>query len=147
MFLAYAGIVKDSREKPLSLEELAAEAGVPARTIRFYIARGLLPRPAGAGRGAAYGSEHVARLRSVKRLQGKGLMLAEISRVLGGEKPEAGLPPPSAWWSYPLADAVVVWVRAGLSPWRTRQVRAALEEMAARLNAISREEDKEDGDR
>jgi DNA-binding transcriptional MerR regulator len=147
MFPAYAGVVKNSREKPLSLEELAAEAGVPARTIRFYIARGLLPRPAGAGRGAAYGSEHVARLRSVKRLQGKGLMLAEISRVLGGEKPEAGLPPPSAWWSYPLADAVVVWVRAGLSPWRTRQVRAALAEMAARLNAISREEDKEDGDR
>ena len=139
--------MKNSREKPLSLEELAAEAGVPARTIRFYIARGLLPRPAGAGRGAAYGSEHVARLRSVKRLQGKGLMLAEISRVLGGEKPEAGLPPPSAWWSYPLADAVGVGGRAGLSPWRTRQVRAALEEMAARLNAISREEDKEDGDR
>lgn len=139
--------MNNSRKKPLSLEQLAAEAGVPARTIRFYIARGLLPRPAGAGRGAAYGSEHVARLRSVRRLQGKGLMLAEISRVLGGEKPEAGLPPPSAWWSYPLADAVVVWVRAGLSPWHTRQVRAALEEMAGRLNAISREEDKEDGDR
>jgi hypothetical protein len=74
-------------------------------------------------------------------------MLAEISRVLGGDKPEAGLPPPSAWWSYRLADEVAVWVRAGLSPWRTRQVRAALEAAAARLNAISREEDKEDGDR
>lgn len=133
------------REKVFSLQELAAEAGLPARTIRFYIARGLLPSPAGAGRGAVYTGEHLARLRQVRKLQGKGLMLADIARQLGGERPEAGLPEPSAWWSYPLQEDVVVWVRAGLSPWRTRQVRALLAEMASRLGAGDREEGKDDG--
>lgn len=140
--------MKSGRNQPLSLQELAAEAGLPARTVRFYIARGLVPGPAGAGRGAAYGSEHLARLRAIRRLQAKGLMLAEIARELGGGKPEAGLPEPSAWWSYPVANYVVVWVRAGLSPWRTRQVRAALEDMATRLaGGTAQEEEKDDGNR
>ena len=133
------------RNKLFSLQELAAEVGLPARTIRFYIARGLVPGPAQAGRGAAYTGEHLARLRAIRRLQAKGLMLADIARQLGGEKPEAALPEPSAWWRYPLQEDVVVWVRTGLSPWRTRQVRAVLAEMASRLGAIDEEERKDDG--
>jgi len=143
-FLPYAGDVR-GREKLFSLQELAAETGLPARTIRFYIARGLLPGPAGAGRGAAYASEHLARLRAIRKLQAKGLMLAEIARELGGAKLEAGLPEPSAWWSYSLQEDVVVWVRAGLSPWRTRQVRTLLAELASRLGAEAQEEEKDDG--
>jgi len=133
------------RDKLFTLQELAAEAGLPARTIRFYIARGLVPGPAQAGRGAAYTSEHLARLHAVKKLQAKGLMLAEIARQLGGERPVAGLPEPSTWWSYPLQEDVVVWVRAGLSPWRTRQLRSALAEMASRLGAADQEERENDG--
>lgn len=40
------------------LAELAQKAGLPGRTIRFYIARGLLPGPLKAGRGATYGPEN-----------------------------------------------------------------------------------------
>jgi len=124
-----------------TLQELAAEAGLPARTVRFYIARGLVPGPAQAGRGAAYTSEHLARLREVKQLQAQGLMLAQIARQVGGKRVEAGLPEPSAWWSYPVGPDVVVWLRAGQSPWRTRKLRAAVGELAARL--AEREEEEE----
>lgn len=133
------------RDRQFSLRELAAEAGVPARTIRFYIARGLVPGPARAGRKAAYGEEHLARLRRVKKLQAQGLMLAEIERRMGGERPEAALPAPSAWWSYALAPDVVVWVRSGASPWRTRAVRAAVAELAARLEQNEQAQEETDG--
>ncbi len=133
------------RDHRWSLEELAAEAGLPARTIRFYITRGLVPPPAGAGRGAAYRAEHLARLRAIRKLQAKGVMLADIARQLGGEKAEAGLAAPSAWWSYPVQEDVVVWVRADLSPWRTRQVRAALAEMTARLSKGAGQKERGDG--
>jgi DNA-binding transcriptional MerR regulator len=116
----------------MTLQDLAEQAALPARTIRFYIARGLLPGPTGAGRSAAYGGEHLARLAAIKRLQKRGLTLTEMTVELSGEK--AALPPASAWWQYPLGDDVMVQVRAGASPWRLRQIRNALEEMAARLN-------------
>jgi DNA-binding transcriptional MerR regulator len=135
--------VKTNDDNRWTLRELAGEAGLPERTIRFYIARGLLPGPVGAGRGAAYGDDHLARLGAIRELQEKGLMLAEIARVLGGDEAERGLPEPSAWWSYPIDNDVVVWVRGGISPWRTKQVRAALAELAARLRTMP---DKEEDD-
>ena len=63
-----------------TLAELAEAAGIPARTIRFYIARGLLDGPLKAGRGAVYTAEHLARLEKIKTLQAEGRMLAEIGR-------------------------------------------------------------------
>jgi hypothetical protein len=41
--------------------------------------------------------------------------------------------PPTAWWQHALGDDVIVWVRDGASPWRTKQLRAALEEFARRV--------------
>jgi hypothetical protein len=38
--------------------------------------------------------------------------------------------PPTAWWQHAIADDVIVWVRDGASPWRTKQIRAAVEEFA-----------------
>ena len=72
----------------LTLAELAEAAGVPARTIRFYIARGLVDGPVKAGRGAAYTAEHLARLERVKSLQAEGRMLSEIGRIVGGVEAE-----------------------------------------------------------
>jgi hypothetical protein len=40
--------------------------------------------------------------------------------------------PPTAWWQHAIADDVIVWVRVGASPWRTKQLRAAVEEFARR---------------
>ena len=116
----------------MTLAELASETGVPARTIRFYIARGLLAGPEVAGRGAAYGPAHLERLGTIRRLQQRGMTLAEIARELEGAG-AAVLPAPSAWWQYAVSPDVMVSVRADAAPWRLKQVREALEAMAARL--------------
>ncbi len=122
----------------MNLEELAVQSGIPARTIRFYIARGLVSGPAGAGRGAAYDAGHVARLAEIRGLQKRGLTLDEVARELDGAP--ARLPEPTAWWQYPVAEDVVVAVRAGSSPWRLKQIRGALEQMAARLGGEHKDE-------
>ncbi len=123
-----------------TLEELAEKSGVPARTIRFYIARKLLPGPLRAGPGAVYGRAHLERLARIRKLQARGLALAEIARILGGEKPSDGLPAPTAWWSYALSHDVVVWIRADAAPWRLKHIRQALLAAASALN--SHQEDK-----
>src|ERR1700680_4880031 len=98
--------MSDSR----TLAELADESGIPARTIRFYIARGLLDGPVKAGRGAVYTAEHLARIEQIKSLQAEGKMLADIVHVLaGGESAETG-PVPTAWWQHAIHDDVTVWV-------------------------------------
>src|SRR5436309_2890562 len=125
------------RERGISLAELAEETGVPARTIRFYIARELLPGPQQAGRGATYGEVHRKRLQGIRKLQAKGLTLNEIARSLGeGTLRAAGAPQPSAWWQYPIADDVVLSVKADVSPWRLREVQEAVREMALQLKKV-----------
>lgn len=62
----------------LRLDELAERAGVSPRTVRYYIAQGLLPSPGRLGPMTRYGREHLERLRLVKRLQEERLSLAEI---------------------------------------------------------------------
>jgi DNA-binding transcriptional MerR regulator len=56
------------------------------RTIRFYTTRGLIDRPAQMhGRTALYGERHLLQLVAIKRLQAKGLTLAEIQKQVGGQ--------------------------------------------------------------
>jgi DNA-binding transcriptional MerR regulator len=116
-----------------SLAELAEEVGLPARTVRFYIGRGLMPGPEKAGRGASYGQEHLSRLLEIQRLQAEGLTLSEIA-ARGDVREVASLPEPEAWWSYPIADGVEVRVRADQAPWRMRQIRRALAELDSKLD-------------
>lgn len=125
----------------MTLQELSEAAGVPARTIRFYIARGLLARPLKAGRGAAYGSEHVERLERIKQLQAEGKSLLEISRLLEVAPRPVILKAPAAWWQYALDGDVMVSVRTDAPPWRMRQIRAALEEFARALKKNSDAQD------
>jgi DNA-binding transcriptional MerR regulator len=145
--VSYYGRILKSMSESMTLAELAEASGLPARTIRFYIARRVLNGPVKAGRGAAYGPEHLARLEQIQRLQGLGRTIAEISRTLGGDPtelhPQASA---TAWWQHVVADDVTVWVRDGLSPWRTRQVRAAIGELAGRLRTSGDEDRKEQGD-
>jgi DNA-binding transcriptional MerR regulator len=130
----------------MTLSEIADASGLPARTIRFYIARGILPGPLKAGRGAAYTPEHVARIAEIQRLQSEGRTLAEISRRLSEEAPVSAAPEPTAWWQHAIADDVVVWVRAGAGPWRTRQVRAAVAAFARMVEPASKPVQKEHED-
>ncbi|UUN30393.1 MerR family transcriptional regulator [Streptomyces sp. FIT100] len=67
----------------LTVDELAARAGVTVRTIRFYGTRGLLPPPViGARRVGHYGAEHLSRLALIEELQHQGMTLAAIERYL-----------------------------------------------------------------
>ena len=67
------------------VEQLAAACDVSVDTVRYYQSRGLLPQPEREGRVAWYGDEHEARIRWIRSLQGKGLTLAAIRRVVTGE--------------------------------------------------------------
>lgn len=125
-------ILKTSMSDGMTLAELADAAGLPARTIRFYIARGLLDGPVKAGRGAAYTTEHLERLERIKKLQAEGRMLSEISRTVEAPEGAAEAPAPTAWWQHAIADDVAVWTRSDMSPWRAKQVRAAIAEFARR---------------
>jgi len=116
-----------------TLAELSDASDIPARTIRFYIARGLLAGPVKAGRGAVYTEEHLARLQKIKKLQGEGRMLAEIAHKLDVGQPPQAATPPAPWWQHVIQDDVMVWVRGDVSPWRMKQIRAAVYEMASRL--------------
>ncbi|GGW78745.1 transcriptional regulator [Streptomyces lucensis JCM 4490] len=82
----------DAGETPLTIDELAARAGVTVRTVRFYAAKGLLPPPEiGPRRVGHYGPGHVARLALIEELRQQGMTLAAIERYLRQLPPD--LPP------------------------------------------------------
>ena len=64
------------------LAELVEITGVTQRTIRFYIAEGLLPPPEGAGPAAVYTAAHRDRLALINSLKERYLPLKEIRRRL-----------------------------------------------------------------
>jgi DNA-binding transcriptional MerR regulator len=64
------------------MEELAAAAGIPPRTVRFYRERKLLPPPRREGRIAWYDEHHLARLRTVTGLLARGHTLGGITQLL-----------------------------------------------------------------
>lgn len=64
------------------LDELAEASGVAARTVRYYVQRGLLPAPDFRGSQTTYDDDHLVRLRAIKRLQDERLSLDEIEARL-----------------------------------------------------------------
>lgn len=102
----------------LTIAELARATGLTRRAIRFYVQRGLLPAPAGAGRGSYYETRHLELLRSIQELQQRGYALEEIRLRLAG-KPvaepgwDAPSPPPTEPHGAPATRA---WLRASLGP-------------------------------
>lgn len=66
----------------LTVDELAAAAGIPVRRIRFYAGKKLLPPPRLDGRTGLYGESHLARLRLIAELQDAGYTLAAIEEFL-----------------------------------------------------------------
>ncbi|WP_067491120.1 MerR family transcriptional regulator [Actinomadura hibisca] len=88
----------------MTVDELAARAGVTVRTLRFYAGKGLLPPPRLRGRTGLYGAEHLARLELIRELQALGLTLAAVEKHL--EKIPFDTPPED-----------LALQRALLSPW------------------------------
>ncbi|MFD8797151.1 MerR family transcriptional regulator [Streptomyces atroolivaceus] len=61
------------------MEELAEEAGITVRTLRFYRERGLIQPPRREGRIAWYDDHHLARLRTITGLLERGHTLTGIA--------------------------------------------------------------------
>lgn len=68
--------------KRYTLTDLANLASVTPRTVRYYVAQGLLASPGQPGPGAKYTREHLARILLIRRLQREHLSLGEIRRRL-----------------------------------------------------------------
>ena len=84
----YRGEPPGTRAPPgpgsLRIAEVARRSGVPAKTIRFYEAAGVVPAPERAPNGyRRYGETAVRRLRLVGRLRRLGLPLATAGEVAG----------------------------------------------------------------
>jgi DNA-binding transcriptional MerR regulator len=85
--------------------ELAREAGITVRTLRYYQERKLLPPPRREGRIGWYSPAHLNRLRVIGQLLDRGHTLAGIGELL------------SAWeQGYDLAD-LLGFERAMTAPW------------------------------
>ena len=78
-----------------SILELVQASGVARRTIRYYVQRGLIPPPEGAGRGHFYQSVHLERLLQIRDLQDQGVPLEEIRVILEGGREAPWEPPPT----------------------------------------------------
>ncbi len=66
----------------LTVDELAAAAGIPVRRIRFYAGKKLLPPPRLDGRTGLYGPAHLARLQLIAELQDAGYTLSAVEEFL-----------------------------------------------------------------
>jgi MerR family transcriptional regulator, copper efflux regulator len=69
-------------DRDWTISEVREQAGVSARTLRYYEEMGLLPgvrRRAGGRR--VYGADELERLRFIQRLKALGLSLAEIKEL------------------------------------------------------------------
>lgn len=133
-------------ETRYSIDELAALAELPRRTVRYYLQQGLLDRPIGEKRAAYYTTHHLEQLLTIRKWQHAGLSLERIRDILGGTA-ETGLPPPrprgpgtvEVWSHLVVADGLEMTLepsRAGLSP---EQVRAFFRGATALYEQIKQE--------
>lgn len=76
--------MNDGSPHAFGIAELAERADVTPRTIRYYVAEGLLPPPGGAGQHRVYSEVHLLHLKAIKRLKEAYLPLAEIRERLSG---------------------------------------------------------------
>ena len=67
----------------LGIQDLVDLSGVSRRTIRYYVQRGLIPAPEGAGRGHYYTRDHLEQLQRVRAMQQAGHSLNEIAALIG----------------------------------------------------------------
>lgn len=73
-----------SDEEGMLIGELARKANVSVRTIRYYIAEGLLAAPQARGRFATYNEDALLRLQVIRQLKEAFLPLREIRERLAG---------------------------------------------------------------
>ena len=70
------------RRREYTVDELARTAGTTVRNVRAYQDRGLLPAPEIRGRTGYYNQSHLARLRIIAGMLGRGYTLNSIGELL-----------------------------------------------------------------
>ncbi|WP_228979389.1 MerR family transcriptional regulator [Streptomyces sp. DH12] len=85
------GDQRQRRGKRYRRDELARAAGVKERNLRYYQERGLLPPPEREGRIAWYSDEHLARLRLIDDLLGRGYSVNGIGELLRAWEQGSGI--------------------------------------------------------
>ena len=125
----------------LHLYELATAAGVSARTVRYYISRGLLPGPVAMGSKAHYGQAHLDILKRIVQAQAEGRTLDQIRQSFagGGYSVPSSLPDSVGILLYPIAPDVGVTVRNDIDPARKRVVHQALATFARAVHVTEGE--------
>ena len=78
----------DRRVMSHTKQAVMERSGLANRTIRNYIARGLLPPPQGHGLAAKYDEEHMTRAIAIGRMRAQGQLLDAIIERIEGWTPE-----------------------------------------------------------
>jgi DNA-binding transcriptional MerR regulator len=124
-----------------SIHDLATLASVPTRTVRFYIAQGLMDRPYGAKRGAWYEDRHLQQLLMIRRWTDAGLSLDRVRELQAGS-PEEAPPRPvrpgmvEVWSRVTLADGIEIQVEPGRAGMTPEQVRAFIQDVTAAYRRV-----------
>jgi len=121
---------KATTAERFSLDELSTLVGVTPRTVRYYIAEGLVDRPEGEKRGAHYLRRHLEQLLLIRRWTEAGLSLDRVRELIAGAPEDPAPRRASAgsvevWSRVTVADGIEVHVepgRAGLTPEQVRQL-------------------------
>lgn len=85
--MSESGGARGRRESRYTIEELERLTGYPARTIRYYIARGLLQPAYGRGPTATYDRDHLRRLQYIELLKQERMSLDQIHEHLMDMEP------------------------------------------------------------
>lgn len=129
----------------LSLHELAARAGVPERTVRYYIQLGLIDRPEGETRAARYGARHLEQLLAIRKWQQAGVSLQRIGELLRGEADQAPPPRPrgagtvEVWTHVVVAEGVELMIDAARAQLTADEVRRLSQEVLAAYARVRKE--------
>lgn len=73
------------QDREFDLKELCEAANVTERTVRYYIAEGLLPPPVGVKSQSRYTTEHLERLKLIQNLKEQDFSLRQIKALLEGK--------------------------------------------------------------
>ncbi len=76
------------QDREFALKELCEAARVTERTVRYYIAEGLLPPPTGVKSQSRYTARHLERLQLIQSLKEQDFSLRQIKSLLEGKAAE-----------------------------------------------------------
>lgn len=134
----------DTTGATYDLDALCTLAGLPRRTVRYYIQLGLVDRPDGETRAARYTGRHLAQLQQIRQWTGVGLSLEQVRERLGrsGGEPRAPRPAPAPGSvtvrsHLNVADGVELVIEPGLAGLKAEEVRELFRQVMAAYSAVS----------